>query len=131
MRKFLLLEEIAERRTWRQIAEYDGLNPNETDIRTLQKRLDKYAALIWEECDQAGIWPPDGGDSYERLKKSLEEMKFRAWLFDRVGLPFDLVSPPNLAEQCKQIVLALACRGAKVLKLSHRWITRDADQQES
>jgi hypothetical protein len=103
---------IVEGRTWREIAELEGLKPTRENIRTIERTLsrrqDQYAAIIWEACSMAGVWTPGAGSDINlvRLEKSLETQRLRQWLWSRAGLPFR-----DLPDGCKKIVLTLASRG--------------------
>ncbi len=105
---------IVERWTWRRIAESEGLKPNRRNIRTIERTLtrrqDQYAAIIWEACSMAGVWKTgaDSDTNRARLEKGLETQRLRLWLWSKAGLPFK-----ELSEGCKKIVLALVPRGGE------------------
>lgn len=102
--------------TWKRIAESGGLKPNHKNIRTVERTLarrrDQYAAVIWQACVEAAVWR--NGDSDEihlqRLESALETMRFRQLLWIRAGL-FGPSSDPGWICGCKNIVLTLALRG--------------------
>jgi hypothetical protein len=91
--------------TWRQIAEADGLRPTKENFRTLQRRRDSYAAVVWDALRNA----LSGADpSPERIKLALEDLKTQQWLQGEAGLPFG-VAPG----ECKALVETLVPFGRK------------------
>jgi hypothetical protein len=87
--------------SWPQIAIEAGLEPTRPNCRTLQRRQDEFAAMIWRAL-------PPYAEQPERLKTLLESKAIQQLLWVRVGLPFK-----THPEECKKIVLALAPRGLK------------------
>lgn len=112
---------IVEGRTWAKIAESEGMKPNKDNIktieRTLSRRQDQFASIIWDACFTAGIWQTsaDIATDMASLKRNLEAPQFRRWLWSRTGLPFDLFLPTDYNEECKKIVLTLVPRGLKAV----------------
>jgi hypothetical protein len=99
--------------TWKKIAESEGLKPNPKNIRTIERTLsrrqDQYAAIIWEACRSiAGVWKlgADSDTNLARLEEGLKTQYVRQWLWLKAGLPFK-----DLPDGCKKIVLTLASRG--------------------
>lgn len=100
--------------TWWEIAESEGLKPNQRNTRTIERTLsrrqDQYAAIIWEACSMAGIWKPGANSNinFARLVECLETKFLQQWLWLKAGLPFK-----ELPEGCKKTVLTLAPRGGE------------------
>lgn len=102
--------------TWKKIAEFGGLKPNQRNIRTIERTLarrhDQYAAVIWKACVEADVWRTGDGDEIhlQRLESALGTMRFKQLVWIRGGL-FGPSSDPGWICGCKNIVLALAPRG--------------------
>lgn len=100
--------------TWWKIAESEGLKPTTRNIRTIERTLsrrqDHYAAIIWDACSMAGVWKPsaDTNTNFARLEEGLKTQHLRQWLWLKTGLPLK-----ELPEGCNKIVLALAPRGGE------------------
>ena len=92
--------------TWPQVAAKAGLLPTKPNLRTLQRRQDQLAAIVWSACRQF-----DSGIDQERLKRHLERAPFQQWLRGKAGLPFR-----DLPEVCKKIVLGLVPRGPAAVR---------------
>jgi plasmid stabilization system protein ParE len=95
------LREIG-RKSWRQIASAMGIKPTSDNIRTLQKRRDHYAMLVWQAL------PGRIGRS-ESLSRILKNRSLHRLLQSRLALPFD-----THPQECKKIVRALSARGLEV-----------------
>jgi hypothetical protein len=93
--------------TWRKIAEHAGLRPSKENWqggeRILRRRVDQYAALVWNAIPLAARGPAGLREG------SLDDRKTQYCLRDKAGLPFD--SHPD---HCKKLVLKLALRGQKI-----------------
>ena len=106
---------------WPRIAESEGMKANASNIktieRTMSRRQDQFARIIWDACSNAGTWQvgADARANLRRLRKDLETPKFRTWLWHSTGLRFDLFPPVDLAKECKKIVVTLAPRGGKIV----------------
>jgi hypothetical protein len=108
---------IVEGWTWKQIAESEGMRPTKANTRTISRRVDQYAGIIWEACSEAGIWEA-GADTDTRLaqlKSELATNKFKQLLWIRAGLPFGIFPQKDLTEGCTKIVLTLALRGGNAV----------------
>jgi len=109
---------LIDRWTWRRIAESEGtkLNPRNIRVveRTLSRRQDQYAAIIWNACSQTGTWRSGVGidANLKRLRDALETARFRQWLWTKAGL-FGPSSNAEWTDGCKKIVLGLVGRGEK------------------
>ena len=109
---------IVEGRSWRNIAEYEGLKPNRTNIRTIERtrtrRQDEYAAKIWDAAVQADVWRCSAAleSNLRRLDEAMNTPRFRQWLWVKAGL-FGPRSNNEWTEGCRKIVLALAPRGGR------------------
>lgn len=90
---------------WSRIAVEAGMRPTRPNVRTIQRRQDKYAAMIWLALP---THPEDPVD----LSKLLDQIKIQQWLWVQVGLPF-----ADLPEGCKKIVMALAPRGKHAVRI--------------
>jgi hypothetical protein len=92
---------------WRKIAEHAGLRPSKENWqgveRILRRRMDQYAALVWNAIPLAARGPAGLREG------SLDDRTTQYCLRDKAGLPFD--SHPD---QCKKLVLKLARRGQKI-----------------
>ena len=106
--------------TWWQIAESDDMKPNRSNIktieRTLSRRVDRYAAVIWRACIDLGSWKwqDDEQSNLARIEVDLRRAEMlRAWLWVKAGLPFGRFPERDLTEGCTKIVLTLAPRGEK------------------
>jgi hypothetical protein len=110
---------IVEGRTWWKIAESSGLKPTRVNIRaferTLTRRQDLYASIIWRACVDAGFWKTGHGSQarLDCLERGLATKKLQEWLWVRSGLPFGRFPGKDLTEGSKKIVLALVPRGEK------------------
>jgi hypothetical protein len=89
--------------TWKQIALDVGLKPTKENFRTLQRRRDSFAAVVWDALQEPLSW---GDPSPDRIKQALERLRDRQWLWVKTGLPFR-----DAPEECKAIVQALAPLG--------------------
>jgi hypothetical protein len=89
--------------TWKRIAEAEGLKPTKENFRTLQRRRDSFAAVVWDALQEPLSW---GDPSPDRIKQALERLRDRQWLWVKTGLPFR-----DAPEECKAIVQALAPLG--------------------
>jgi hypothetical protein len=102
--------------SWKRTAESEGLKPNQRNIRTIERTLsrrqDQYAAVIWEASSEADVWRSAAGleSNLSRLEDAMENLKFRQWLWVKAGL-FGPSSDKAWIEGCKKIVLVLAPRG--------------------
>lgn len=107
---------IVQDLSWKRTAESEGLKPNQKNIRTikrtLSRRQDQYAAVIWEASSEADVWRSTTGleSNLSRLKDAMETVKFRQRLWVKTGL-FGPSPDKEWIEGCKKIVLALAPRG--------------------
>src|SRR5271154_1146915 len=109
---------IVEGRTWKSIAEGEGLKPSRADVRTIERtrsrRQDEYAAIIWGAATHADVWR--GADALEsnlkRLNEAMDTSRFRQWLWVKAAL-FGPSSDSEWIEGCKKIVLTLAPRGGR------------------
>lgn len=88
--------------SWSKIALANGIKPTGDNIRTLQKRRDLYAMLVWRAL-------PGRTDNRKELMQMLNRKALQLLLRSRVALPFD-----THPEECRKIVLALASRGLGV-----------------
>jgi hypothetical protein len=86
---------------WPDIARGEGLTPNKTAFRTLQRQRDQYAALIWRTLPAHASGPDLAG----ALKTKTVQLQLR-W---GTGMPFN-----TRPEECQKLVLALAPRGRRV-----------------
>jgi hypothetical protein len=99
--------------TWRKIAEVEGLKPTKENYRTLERRRNSYAAVVWETIFET----LGGGDpSPERIKQALESVRMRQSLVSRVGIPFR-----DAPTECTDFALALVPFGRKT---SHEEVYR-------
>jgi hypothetical protein len=109
---------IVEGRTWKSIAECEGLKPSRADIRTIERtrsrRQDEYAAIIWSASVHADVWR--SADMVEsnlrRLSDAMNTPRFRQWLWVKAAL-FGPSSDNEWVEGCKKIVLTLTPRGGR------------------
>src|SRR5215469_6312366 len=86
---------------WERVTEAAGLVPSKPNIRTIQRRLDYLAGMIWRALPQT-----QHADHPEKLERDLEAASLQRWIRSKTGLPFD-----THPEECKKIVLKLAPRG--------------------
>src|SRR5208282_4414890 len=84
---------------WRKIAAAAGLKPTRPNIRTLRRRCDLYALLVWRAT-------PGRGDDPKALSRMLEAKPIQRWCRSHLGLPFD-----THPEECKRLVRSRADRG--------------------
>lgn len=108
---------IVDSWTWRRIAESEGLKPSSENIRTIERTLsrrqDQYAAIIWNACSWVGVWRVgDVETNLTRIKSALDSARFRQWLWIKAGL-FGPSADGDWVNGCKKIVLALVFRGEK------------------
>lgn len=109
---------IVEDRTWKNIAESEGLKPSRGDLRTIERtrtrRQDEYAAIIWGAATHADVWR--GADTLEsnlrRLSEAMDTPRFRQRLWVKAAL-FGPSSDSEWIEGCKKIVLTLTPRGGR------------------
>jgi hypothetical protein len=94
---------VVLRWTWKQIVREAGLKATKPNERTVQRRVDYLAAMIWRALPDARL-----AEDAERLRKILELKPIQDLLRFEVGLPFR-----DHPEECKKIVLELAPRGLK------------------
>jgi hypothetical protein len=110
---------IVEGWTWWKIAESSGMKPTRGNIRalerTLSRRQDRYASIIWQACAAAGVWKTgnDPQTSLAYLERNLTTRKCQEWLWAKSGLPFGRFPEEDLTVGSKKIVLTLAPRGEK------------------
>jgi hypothetical protein len=105
---------------WSQIAEWEGMKPNQNNIktieRTLSRRVERYAAIIWRACTDLGSWKASD-DLTSNLARIEDDLKraatLRAWLWVKAGLPFGRFPGNDFTEGCTKIVLTLVPRGEK------------------
>lgn len=86
---------------WPDIAKAEGLNLTKTNLRTIQRRRDEYAALIWKNLPPYVPGP--------NLSDVLKERQIQSQLRRETGIPFN--THPT---ECTKLVLALAPRGLRV-----------------
>lgn len=108
---------IVKGRTWKSIAESEGLKPNRSNIRTIERTLtrrqDDYSVIIWEAAVHADVWRyADVESNLRRLTEALNAPRFRQWLWAKAGL-FGPGSDNEWIEGCKKIALTLAPRGGE------------------
>jgi hypothetical protein len=124
---------IVEGWSWKKIAESEGLRPNQRNIRTIERTLsrrqDQYAAIIWEACRSiASVWKlgADSDTNLARLEEGLKTQYLRQWLWLKAGLPFK-----DLPDGCKKIVLTLAPRGEETAgkELVQLWTYRSSKRR--
>ncbi|HKO06050.1 MAG TPA: hypothetical protein VJW51_14930 [Candidatus Acidoferrales bacterium] len=96
--RLVWLREV-EHWTWPKIAAAAGMKPTKPNIRTLQRRCDHFAVLVWRATHGRGDHP-------KALRKMLEAKPVQRWYRSQLGLPFD--SHP---EECKRLVRILVSRG--------------------
>jgi hypothetical protein len=90
---------------WKRIAEAEGLEPTKENCRTIERRRNAYAAVVWDALQDV-LCRSD--PSLERIRLALKDLKTRQWLQSRAGLPFR-----DAPEQCEALVEALAPFGRK------------------
>lgn len=90
---------------WPRIVQDEGLKPTKANARTVKRRVDTYAGLIWDACSWAFT---DGS----KLETNLATAKFRQWLWVRVGL-FGPDPDSDWIAGCTKLVMALYPRGAR------------------
>jgi hypothetical protein len=91
--------------TWPKIASAVGMKPTKPNIRTLQRRRQEVAAMIWAKLPAYTDLPD--------LKGLLSQADIQTLLRFEVGLPFK-----THPEQCQKLVLKLARLGLKVAAVS-------------
>ncbi len=108
---------VVLRMKWSDIAKAEGLVPSKTTLRTLSRRLDQYAALIWRILPAHAM----GTD----LSGALKDKAIQSQLRREAGMPFNI-----RPEECQKLVLELARRGQRVdgNELA-RWAKRKAQQK--
>ena len=84
---------------WRKIAAAAGLAPTRPNIRTLKRRCDHYAMLVWRATHGRS-------DDPKALNRMLEAKPTQRWYRSQLGLPFD-----THPEESKRLVRTLAHRG--------------------
>jgi len=87
--------------TWPKIASAAGMNPTDPNIRTLQRRRDEVAAMIW------GKLPPYTG--LQDLERILSQEDVQTLLHFEFGLPFK-----KNPQECRKLILKLAPVGQRV-----------------
>ena len=93
--------------SWPKVTESMGLEPTRPNIRTIQRRELRFAELIFDAIPQSGAWE-DGQYGIKLRSGILDHKPVQRWIMIKPGLPFD-----DRAEECKQMVLALAPLGSK------------------
>jgi len=102
--------------TWPRVAEMEGMRPDKKNFhtieRTLGRRRDRFAALIWKACSDFSLWR--AGDSsevnLERLHRALESQQFRQYLWVKAGL-FGPSADGKWIDGCGKIIERLYFRG--------------------
>jgi hypothetical protein len=91
--------------TWPKIASAAGMKPTKPNIRTLERRREKVAEMIWAKLPVYTDLPD--------LKRLLSQADVQTLLRFEAGLPFK-----THREQCQELVLKLAPLGLKVAAVS-------------
>jgi hypothetical protein len=95
--------------TWPEVAASERLRPTKPNLRTLQRRCDDFAALVWRALP-GHVRGPQLGE-FLRMKDIQSLIRWRT------GIPFD-----RDPEACRKLVLALEPRGLRTEanRLRHR-----------
>jgi hypothetical protein len=88
-----------DKRSWGKIAESVGVKPTKENIRTLTRRRDRYAAMVWDALTEVLESPNPSSD---RIDQVLDRRKVQLWLGRKASLPFRRVPL-----ECKKLVQAL------------------------